>query len=271
MSSSNLNIKRNNIEININKNFDYKIFSNEKQENFNKFLNKINSLLSFQNTTKFSIINSKSFENIICKINDFEIINNIKTFDKTFFQIFNENFLIKNIYNKTLERIAKININKIKKPLKNFSFEKSNLNMSLNNLEEQEKTTNMKKNNLPPINPLINHISHNHTKNRIQAKENIVYSETEFNKIKNNFKNIYSLINKNQIRNKFLLNLSDGNNEKYLYYQNIYNIVDDEVKKGFIFSKDKKCLSKGNRKFNSLLIKSNSGSGRLFFKNDDIV
>ena len=136
--------------------------------------------------------------------------------------------------------------------------------MSLNNLDEQEKTTNMKKNNLPPINPLINHISHNHTKNRIQAKENIVYSDTEFNKIKNNFKNIYSLIKKNQIRNKFLLNLSDGNNEKYLYYQNIYNIVDDEAKKGLIFNKDKKC----KRKFNSLLIKSNSGSGRLFYQNN---
>jgi len=269
MSSTNLNIKRNNIEININKNFDYKIFNSEKNEKFNKFKNKINSLLSFQNTTNFSILNSKSFEFIITKINNFEIINNIKTFDKKYFKIFGENFLIKNIYNKTLERIAKNNINKIKKPLKNYSFKKSYSNKSLNNLEDQEKNNNMKKNNLPPINPLlINHISHNHTKNRIQAKENIVYSDTEFNKIKNNFKNIYSLINKNKIRNKFLLNLSDGNNEKYLYYQNIYNIVDDEAKKGLIFSKDKKCLAK--RKFNSLLIKSNSGSGRLFCQNNDI-
>ena len=256
MSLINSNIKRNNIEINIYKNFEYNNFINEKIENLKKYKKKINSLLSFQNIINFSIIKSIS-NTIICKNDNFNIINNIKSFNKEFFQIFNDNFLIKNIYNKTLEQIVRNNINKIRNSSKIISLKKKNSNISLNKLEEQESTKNLKKNNLPPLNPLINHISHNHTKNKIQAMENIVYTGSEFDKIKNNFKNIYSLINKNKIRNKFLLNLSEGNNEKYLYYQNIYNIVDDEAKKFLIFPKNKKSLSNENKKFNSFLIKSN--------------
>ena len=203
-----------------------KSFKLKTNQNFFKTINNTN--YSFNKTFSSLQFNSTSFT---IKAKENEIKNKSKIND-------NNNKINDNI-NKSNININNKNNNNMNTS-NNINHKISNNNIEENNLNKTQPSFNNNLNhnniNIQNKNYLFNYLplrsnSHNKQKslfNYNNLKTEISEFELQYEMVKNDLLELNPALKKNpKLREQFFQNISEGNEEKYLFYQNLYELVNN--------------------------------------------
>jgi len=237
----------------------------KKSESYNKKNNKFDNKFLFVETP--SIFNIKNnIKQSHLNINNSNVLSKSKktlvTEKENILNSNNSNFLnsnltvdFVNIDSFTIERIN--NNSNIIDNKKDLLYKSKNNNIKNNNLNYLYKSNNKLFEFLPKIRSKSSNNNKNSNNNNNQdLRNNLIIFDNQYENVKNDLIELNPILKNNPIlREQFFVNASEGKEEKYQFYKNLYNIINNNSLKNKNIFENKFSPIKKN-KFNSLINKN---------------